>query len=98
MIKPIYKNKGDPMNPENYRPITLVSCLGKLFTAVLNERLNMFLSEKYLKKIRRSSENAILQVIIFLSYSPFLSCLNCKRRNYTVLLLISLKLSIVSGE
>ena len=46
MIKPIFKNKGDPMNPENYRAITLVSCLGKLFTAVLNERLKMFLSEK----------------------------------------------------
>ena len=45
MIKPIYKNKGDPMNPENYRAITLVSCLGKLFTAVLNERINAFLSE-----------------------------------------------------
>ena len=45
MIKPIFKNNGDPMNPENYRAITLVSCLGKLFTAVLNERLNMFLSE-----------------------------------------------------
>ena len=37
MIKPIFKNKGDPMNPENYRAIALVSCLGKLFTAVLNE-------------------------------------------------------------
>ena len=33
------------MDPENYRPITLLSCLGKLFTAVLNERLNNFLSE-----------------------------------------------------
>ena len=44
MIMPIYKNKGDPMNPENYRPITLLSCLGKLFTAVLNERLNKFLN------------------------------------------------------
>ena len=32
------------MNPENYRPITLLSCLGKLFTAVLNERLNKFLN------------------------------------------------------
>ena len=45
MIKPIFKNKGDPMNPENYRAIAFVSCVGKLLTAVLNERLNMFLSE-----------------------------------------------------
>ena len=33
------------MDPENYRQITLLSCLGKLFSAVLNERLNNFLSE-----------------------------------------------------
>ena len=45
LIMPIYKNKGDPLNPENYRPITLLSCLGKLFTAVLNERLSNYLDE-----------------------------------------------------
>ena len=32
IILPIYKNKGDPKDPDNYRAITLVSCLGKLFT------------------------------------------------------------------
>jgi hypothetical protein len=37
-----YKNKGDKFDPKNYRPITIVSCLGKLFTAILNERLNEF--------------------------------------------------------
>ena len=31
-IIPIYKKKRDVQNPENYRPITLLSCLGKLFT------------------------------------------------------------------
>ena len=45
-IKAIYKNKGNPTLPENYRPISLLSCFGKLFTCILNKRLNKF-SEKY---------------------------------------------------
>ena len=43
IIRPIYKNSGTPRNAEIYRPITNLSCLGKLFTAVLNLRLNNFL-------------------------------------------------------
>jgi len=42
MINPIFKDKGDPKCAENYRPITLLSCLGKLFTAVLNIRLQKY--------------------------------------------------------
>ena len=44
-IIPIYKNKGDPKDPNNYRPITILSCLGKLFTSILNNRLTTFLEE-----------------------------------------------------
>ena len=42
-IRPIYKNKGDRKKVQNYRPITILSCLGKVFTAVLNRRLTLFL-------------------------------------------------------
>ena len=42
-IIPIYKGKGDVRSAENYRPITLLSCLGKLFTAILNKRLSNYL-------------------------------------------------------
>ena len=42
-IIPIYKGKGDVKSAENYRPITLLSCLGKLFTAILNKRLSNYL-------------------------------------------------------
>ncbi|XP_071139805.1 uncharacterized protein [Mytilus edulis] len=43
IIVPIYKCKGDPANPDNYRGITVLSCFGKLFTCVLNNRLNCYL-------------------------------------------------------
>ena len=39
IIIPIYKNKGNPSEATNYRPITIQSCLGNLFTSVLNNRL-----------------------------------------------------------
>ena len=45
-IKPIFKNKGDPKQPENYRPITILSCFGKLFTSVINNRLKAY-AENY---------------------------------------------------
>ena len=43
VIIPIYKNKGASDNPDNYRGITLLSCVGKLFTALLNKRLTCYL-------------------------------------------------------
>lgn len=54
IIKPIYKNKGNITDPQNYRPITIVSCLGKLFTAVLKARLNDFTEEFQIIKENQS--------------------------------------------
>ena len=50
IIKPIFKNKGDPLSPENYRPITLLSCLGKMFTYILSSRLEDFADDSTLIK------------------------------------------------
>ena len=41
-IIPIFKSD-DSFDPSNYRGITISSCLGKLFTPMINERLNEFL-------------------------------------------------------
>ena len=43
-ITPIFKS-GLKSDPKNYRPITITSCLGKLFTKILTARLNNFLKE-----------------------------------------------------
>ena len=42
-ISPLYKGKGDSKNTDNYRGITILSCFGKLFTSVLNDRIHNFL-------------------------------------------------------
>ena len=44
-IHPLYKNKGDPNDPNNYRGITITSCLGKLFTTLINSRLGKFVED-----------------------------------------------------
>jgi len=50
IILPVYKNKGDPLDPENFRAITLVSCFGKLFTSILNKRLTLFSNQTEILK------------------------------------------------
>ena len=45
IIKPIYKNKGNQQDPDNYKAITLISRIGKLFTVIINNRLKIFAIE-----------------------------------------------------
>ena len=42
---PVFK-KGNPLNCNNYRGISLTSCFGKAFTCLLNKRLQTVLEEE----------------------------------------------------
>ena len=45
MIKPIFKQKGSSDDLDNYRSITILSCLGKLFTSIINNKLVEYFDE-----------------------------------------------------
>ena len=54
LLSQFIKNKGDVKDPKNYSPITIISCLGKLFTAILNARLNDYTEEFMIRKENQS--------------------------------------------
>jgi hypothetical protein len=72
MIKPLFKG-GNPFDPSDYRGISLTSCLGKLFCAILNTRLVTYLEENniytphqiaFRKKFRTSDHIFVLHTLI----------------------------------
>ena len=48
-IVPIFKGE-DSFDPSNYRGIAITSCMGKLFTLILNDRLTSFSEERNILK------------------------------------------------
>ena len=67
LLTSIYKS-GDPIDCGNYRGICISSCLGKLFTSILQKRLSMYLEKIiYSVKIKVVSEKTIEQLIIYSS-------------------------------
>ena len=46
LIIPIFKRKGSPLDANNYRGITLLSCLGKLWTSCINSRLTKYVKDR----------------------------------------------------
>ena len=54
-MKPIYKNKGYKTGPQNFRPITVLSYLGKLLASILSERLTQY-SNEFIVQCENQSE------------------------------------------
>jgi len=87
IIVPIYKNKGDPRDADNYRGITLVSCLAKLFTRLLNNRLdNHILNENQAGFRRNYSTNVhiyllkcIIDLFIWKRQKLYCVCIDYKK-------------------
>jgi exonuclease III len=71
-VIPIFK-KGDPDNPSNYRPISLIPVLSKVFERLLKQQLytyfeqnNLFINEQFGFRKHRSTSLAILNHIEYI--------------------------------
>ena len=71
-ITPVHKG-GSPDDPNNYRGISILSCIVKLFNTILTKRLDNFLEEKkiitplqigFFKEARTSNHMFVLRTII----------------------------------
>jgi hypothetical protein len=71
-IIPIYKNKLDSNDPKNFRPITLVSCLGKLFTAILSERLSKYSDDFFVMHENQCGFRQAYCTVLILYFAMFL--------------------------
>ena len=84
-FKPFYKNKGNTYDSKNYRPITIVSCFGKLFTSNLCNRLTDFSDEILLLSesqcVFRKGYSTIDCIFVL---NLFFDILKLKKRNYFV--------------
>ena len=49
IIPPLFKD-GSKMDPSNYRGISILSCLGKLYSAILNKRLLKYATDNKILK------------------------------------------------
>ena len=93
-IVPIFKNKGDNTDPSEYRGITLLSCLGKAFTTIVNNRLTSVVDIHYNQAGFRKDHSVIGHIFLLKNLTDLY--INNKK-NCIVLSLTILKPLILYG-
>ena len=62
IICPIYKKKGDKVDPTNYRPVSMCSSVGKLLEIICNKQMNEHLEQNHLLNSRQHGFTSGLSV------------------------------------
>ena len=86
VIKPLFKNKGSNNDPNNYRGISLLSCFGKLFTSLINNRLTTYFDQNSIIGEEQAGFRADHSVTdhIFVLHTVIEFFLSMKKRLYSI--------------
>ena len=91
-VIPIFKHKGCKLDPHNYRPITLLSCLGKIFTSILNDRLSSFVENfQILNENQAGFRQGYSTTHHIFSLCTLFELLNLKKEKNFIVYLLTLK-------
>ena len=63
MVTPLYKSKGDSCDVNNYRGISVLSPLGKVFEKLLSYRLRAFFENNFLTQHAKQLFMKYVQVV-----------------------------------
>jgi hypothetical protein len=92
-VQPLYKGEGKKNEATNYRPISLLSCIGKIIERVIGKQLMKYLEENGLLNTRqygfRQSRN-VTQPVLEITQRIF-EHLNAGEERYIQMVLIDLK-------
>uniref|UniRef100_A0A1B6GF67 Reverse transcriptase domain-containing protein n=1 Tax=Cuerna arida TaxID=1464854 RepID=A0A1B6GF67_9HEMI len=90
-INPIYKNEGILSDPSNFRPISLLPIIGKIFEKCLYERLYSYLEKYNLLsrkqfgfRVNKNTEEAINLVVSNINQNTLITFLDLKKAFDTV--------------
>jgi len=90
VINKIYKNKGSKLDPKNYRPITPLSCIRKISTSLLDDRLNVYFEQfTIVNENQAGFKHGYSTTDHMFSVYALFELLCVKKKNFTVLLSIS---------
>ena len=93
IVIPIYKNKGRVEDPNNNRGITLLSCLGKLFTSLISKRLGTYIEHFGMLGSEQAGFRKNYSTVdhLFVLYTLINIYVTKEKKNYIVPSLITVK-------